>query len=46
MRVVIDENAFMPTRAHDVDAGMDLYSPIDITVPARGSAVMDTGVHV
>ena len=46
MRVVIDKNAFMPTRAHDVDAGMDLYSPIDITVPARGSAVIDTGVHV
>ena len=46
MRVVIDENAFMPTRAHETDAGLDLYSPIDITVPTRGSAIIDTGVHV
>lgn len=46
MRIVIDNNAFMPTRAHETDAGLDLYSPIDITVPARGSAIIDTGVHV
>lgn len=46
MRIVIDENAFMPTRAHETDAGLDLYSPIDITVPARGSAIIDTGVHI
>lgn len=46
MRIVIDKNAFMPTRAHETDAGLDLYSPIDITVPARGSAIIDTGVHV
>ena len=46
MRIVIDKNAFMPTRAYETDAGLDLYSPIDITVPARGSAVIDTGVHV
>lgn len=26
MRVVLDENAIMPTRAHDTDAGLDLYS--------------------
>ena len=46
MRIVIDKNAFMPTRAHETDAGLDLYSPIDITVPARGSAIIDTGVHI
>ena len=46
MRIVIDKNAFMPTRAYETDAGLDLYSPIDITVPARGSAIIDTGVHV
>ena len=28
----------MPTRAHPYDAGLDLYSPIDITVP--GSKVL------
>ena len=46
MRIVIDKNAFMPTRAYETDAGLDLYSPIDITVPARGSAIIDTGVHI
>ena len=46
MYFAIDENAFPPERAHEDDAGMDLKSPIEICVPARGSAVIDTGVHV
>ena len=46
MYFAIDENAYPPDRAHTDDAGMDLRSPIDTLVPARGSAVIDTGVHV
>ena len=46
MKVMLDEGAFAPERAHGVDAGLDLRSPVDITVPARGSAIIDTGVHV
>lgn len=46
MRVVLDENAIMPTRAHDTDAGLDLYSRESKVVPAGGSAVFDTGVHI
>ncbi len=46
MRIVLDEGAVMPLRAHPYDAGMDLFSRTDICVPARGSAVFDTGVHV
>lgn len=46
MYFAIDENAFPPERAHKDDAGMDLKSPIDIFVPARGSAIIDTGIHV
>ena len=46
MRVAIDKDAFKPTRAHDTDAGLDLYSPVDCVVPAMGSAVIHTGVHV
>lgn len=46
MKVMLDSGAFTPTRAHKTDAGLDLRSPICIEVPAKGSAVIDTGVHV
>lgn len=46
MKVVLDEGAFMPTRAHDNDAGLDLYAREDTIVCAKESATFDTGVHV
>ena len=46
MRIKLDENAYAPVRAHPTDAGLDLMAPVDVTVPANGSAVIDTGVHV
>ena len=46
MKIKLDRGAFIPTRAHDTDAGADLRSPIDALVPARGSRVIDTGVHI
>lgn len=46
MKIKLDPGAYMPTRAHDTDAGLDLYAREDQVVPARGSAVFDTGVHV
>ena len=46
MKIKLDDGAFMPTRAHDTDAGLDLYSREDKIVPARGSAIFDTGVHM
>lgn len=46
MKVMLDEGAIMPTRAHEADAGMDLYTRYDEIVPARGYAIFDTGVHV
>lgn len=36
----------MPVRAHGTDAGADLRAPIGAVVPARGSRVIDTGVHI
>ena len=36
----------MPTRAHDTDAGLDLYAREDKVVQAGGSAMFDTGVHI
>lgn len=46
MRVVLDKGSIMPTRAHDTDAGLDLYSRESKVVPAGGSALFDTGVHI
>lgn len=44
--VVLEDGAYMPERAHATDAGLDLRTPRPAYVPARGSAVIDTGVHV
>ena len=46
MCISLDEGALMPTRAHKTDAGLDLYSREKIIVPAKESAVFDTGVHI
>ncbi len=46
MKIKLDNGAFVPVRAHGTDAGADLRSPIDALVPARGSSVIDTGVHI
>lgn len=45
--VVLDDGAIMPTRAHEADAGYDLYLPEDVTVHRHAlSVVIDTGVHM
>ena len=46
IRVMLDEGAYVPESAHDVDAGYDLRTPIDVVVPAGGYEVIDTGVHI
>lgn len=46
LNVVLDAGAFLPRRAHPTDAGLDLFSPIDVNVRANSSAVIKTGVHV
>lgn len=46
MKVMIDDGAYMPTRAHSMDAGLDLYSPFDVMIMPQANAVIDTGVHV
>jgi dUTP pyrophosphatase len=43
---MLDEGAKMPTRAHKTDAGLDLYAKETQIVPAKESAVFDTGVHI
>ena len=46
MRIQLDDLAYPPTRSHADDAGLDLYSRQTLTIPAGGSAVFDTGVHI
>lgn len=57
MKIMLDKGAYMPTRAHETDAGLDLYTPIGVVVPRSssdvfggfteiGSTTIDTGVHV
>lgn len=46
MKIMLDEGAKLPTRAHSTDAGLDLYSPDDYAVLEGDSVVIDTGVHV
>lgn len=37
MKIKLDKNAIVPTKAHKTDAGWDLYSPVEVTIPALGS---------
>lgn len=46
MKIKLDAGAYMPTKAHEQDAGFDLRARNCDTVPAHGSAVFDTGVHI
>ena len=49
MKVKLDEGAKLPVRAHDTDAGYDIFVPTNsnaITVRPHQSAVIDTGVHI
>ena len=44
MKILLDPGAKMPTRAHEWDAGLDLYAMHDGVVDY--SKTFDTGVHV
>lgn len=46
MKIKLDEKAFMPTRGHATDAGLDLKSPETVTIEPRSSICIDTGVHI
>lgn len=46
MKIKLDPGAIMPTRAHFTDAGLDLYAMESKKIPARGSSIFNTGVHI
>jgi dUTP pyrophosphatase len=39
-----NSNAVLPGKNHDNDTGLDVTSVVDITIPAKGSAVVDVGL--
>ena len=46
VRIKLDEGAYMPERAHATDAGADIRTPEGFVLPAHGSAIVHTGVHI
>lgn len=44
IEVLLDDGAFLPERAYDLDAGYDLRTPVDVAF--THSCVIDTGVHI
>ena len=42
----LDDGATAPTRAHDTDAGLDLYALHPANIPSGGRELISTGVHV
>lgn len=46
IKVVLDEKAFMPSKAHSTDAGFDLYAMEDACIKSRDGIVINTGVHM
>lgn len=46
MKISVDPGCYIPERAHETDAGLDLMSPVDAWVFSGESKIIDTGVHV
>ena len=46
MKIMLDEGAFMPTRAHPTDAGLDLRAKERVKIWPGMTAAIDTGVHI
>lgn len=46
MKIKLDNNAYLPERAHDTDAGLDLKSPRNYYLRPNDSVTIDTGVHI
>lgn len=46
LKIMLDDGAFMPTRAHEHDAGLDLYAMDHKYIQSHHYGTIDTGVHV
>lgn len=45
LKIKLDEGAIMPTRAHRADAGLDLYTQYDVTVPSLWDVIISVVRH-
>lgn len=46
MKIMLDDGAFAPVRAHKTDAGLDIRAKSAALVKAKQSMTFHTGVHV
>ena len=46
MKIMLDEGAYMPARAHEWDAGLDLYAMEEQWIPGECGVEFNTGVHL
>ena len=46
MKIMLDDFAYEPIRAHETDAGLDLRAAHDAYIKAGHTATIHTGVHV
>ena len=46
MKVYLDNGAFLPTRSHPMDAGLDLKTPYTFHLESNETKVIETGVHI
>lgn len=46
MKISLDKGAFVPVRAHETDAGMDLRAMHGAYLPAGGAVTVRTGTHI
>lgn len=46
IKIKLDDGAFVPTRAHETDAGLDLYAMDGALILPGQSHSFDTGVHI
>lgn len=42
----LEEGAIKPEKAHNTDAGFDIFNPDSSKIPPRGAITVDTGVHI
>ena len=45
-KVMLDAGAKLPVKAHEEDAGFDIFTPKEVRIREGGSAKIDTGVHI